>query len=194
MTKEEAQLFFPINKDDNLLDVYEALLFEYKQFFISKPVFHKIYQAKKIKMLKMHESFILLGGILPDSTKKTKNTFVKHQFSDSILETFNTYQKHRNLLKTEIVKCNNVLELIPVINQILELQRDYLDCWGEFENIKDENILISKEIDPMILLMAIQEFYKLGGITFKDIHSKRNILPILLLNEAKRLSLCRKFE
>ena len=193
MTKEEAILFFPCKDEDDFQEIYEDLFFEYKQFFLSKPPIRKVFLAKKVKMQKMHEAYLLIAG-KEDVVINNEMQKFEYTFSNSILDTFNLYQHYRNELKIKILKSNNSIELTPIIDQILRLQSIYSEIWGEFEISESENIIISKEIDPMYLLLAIQEFNKLGGITFKDLHLKINISPILLINEAKRLSLCRKLE
>lgn len=192
MNKNEALLFFPFNEEDDLLDIYEERLFEYKQFFISKFPISKVFLAKEKKMLQMHESFLVLGGKI--NSNKNNYYFDTYTFSDSILETFNTYQNHRNDLKNFISQSTSALEISLLIHKLLELQSIYSDKWMNIEALPEKEIAISTESDPMTLLNYILEFNKLGGILFSDLNTKRNILPEILLNEAKRLSLCRKLE
>jgi len=192
MTKEEAFLFFPHSEDEDIEDLYEQRVFEYKQFFLSSPPFHKVFLAKEKKMKQMHSSYLFFSGQL--EIHQTKSIDLKHSISDSILETFNYYQQNLNLLKNKISQSNTVPELSALIDKLLQLRSSYYQNWTIEEDVIETEIIISKEIDPMQLLVAIQEFNKLGGFTFDDLNSKRNISPILLINEAKRLSLCRKLE
>ena len=192
MTKEEAFLFFPHAEDDDIGDLYEQRVFEYKQFFLSSPPFRKVFLAKEKKMKQMHTAYSFFSG--QHELQQTKSIDASYSISDSILETFNYYQQNLNLLKNKISQSTTVPELCSVIHELLQLRSSYYQNWMIEENFIETEIAISKEIDPMQLLVAIQEFNKLGGFTFDDLNSKRNISPILLINEAKRLSLCRKLE
>ena len=86
MTKKEAFLFFPHTDQDDLYDLYEERLFEYKTFFITKFPIEKVYKAKEKKLLQMHEAFTVLSG--KEATFK-EPFFEKFELkSDAILETF----------------------------------------------------------------------------------------------------------
>lgn len=192
MTKEEAFLFFPHAEDDDIGNLYEQRVFEYKQFFLSSPPFRIVFLAKEKKMQQMHTAYLFFSG--KSETQETKAINAVYNFSDLILETFNYYQQNLNLLKNKISQSNTVPELSALTHELLQLRSSYYQNWMIEEDFIEKEIAISKEIDPMELLLAIQEFNKLGGFTFDDLNSKRNISPILLINEAKRLSLCRKLE
>jgi hypothetical protein len=192
MTKEEAFLFFPHEEDDDIGNLYEQRVFEYKQFFLSSTPFRIVFLAKEKKMKQMHTAYLFFSG--QSETQETKAINAVYNFSDSILETFNNYQQNLNLLKNKISQSTTVPELSALINELLQLRSSYYQNWTIEEDFIEKEIAITKEIDPMELLLAIQEFNKIGGFTFDDLNSKRNISPILLINEAKRLSLCRKLE
>ena len=108
------------------------------------------------------------------------------------METFNTFQNKKNELKNKISNATNAIEVSNAILLLLEVQTNYIEKWILDGDFNTENIKYSKEPDPMEVLKSIVEFNKLGGFSFEDLNSKRNILPELLWNEAKRLSLCRK--
>ncbi len=190
MTNKEALLFFPLPKDEDIEDFYEELLFEYKQFFISKFPINKVFIAKEKKMLQMHEAYEFLGGEQND--REFLNYEIPLNLPSSIKECFEVYQQNRNLLKNKILKSSSYFEITSLINSLLELQRIYSLKWTIVSHLPDTEIQISNEPDPMALLLAIKEFNSKGGITFDDLNTKRNISPDLLLNEAKRLSLSTK--
>ena len=190
MNQKEALLFFPLKNEDEIEDLYEELLFEYKQFFITKFPIKKIFSAKQKKMLQMHDAYLLLGGKssnlhLSDSSKKI-------DFSNAIRECFQNYQSERNSLKNNILKSSNCNEIRYFLDKLFLLQENYTLNWLKVTDLPDTEIQISNEPDPMSLLNAINEFNSKGGITFDDMNSKRNISPNLLLIEAKRLSLSTK--
>jgi hypothetical protein len=190
MTKKEAFLFFSHTEEDDLYDLYEERLFEYKTFYLTKFPIEKVFLAKEKKMLQMHEAFtIIIEKELP---------FKKPFFdtidltSETILETFNSFQKNKNQLKNQISKSQSALELSKITRKLLETQKTFCDKWKIDGSFEEEKIIYSIEPDPMTTLNSIIEFNSKGGFTFEDLNSKRNILPEMLFNEAKRLSLCRK--
>ena len=192
MTFNEAQIFFPHEEGDDIYDLYETFLFEYKQFFLSKYPIKKVFEAKEKKMFQMHEAYLILGGKF-EINKKIFPIF-EEPYSELILDTFNRYQKSKNELKIRINQAVSATEISHTIQTYLHLQKKYLNCWPEIEISQEEKIIFSKEPDPMEVLNSIQEFKNVGGILFSDLITKRNISPELLINEAKRLSLCRKLE
>lgn len=193
MTQKEALLFFPFEEGEDLHDLYEERLFEFNQFFISKTPIRKVFHAKGKKMMQMHEAFEVLGGrIVPIH-------FQKQDFSDFnsieiILETYNNYQNCKNQIKNKLTKSVSAIETSYWMQQLIELEMMYSEKWFVSEMEESSQTLISKEPDPMSILSAIKEFNSNGGFTFADLVNKRNILPELLLNEMKRLSLYRKLE
>lgn len=189
MTKNEALLFFPINDGDEIIDLYEKYLFEYKNFFISKYPLEKVFNAKAKKMNQMHDAFTLLGGEI-----KTSTSFIALEYNqkDNILECFNDYQKTKFNIKTKLNNCTNAIEINYFISQLLQIENTYAKNWLVVKNLSEIDVIISKEPDPMSILNAIKEFNALGGTTFNDLNTMKNISPDLLINEAKRLSLTLK--
>ena len=91
MTNKEALLFFPLTKESEIEDLYEELLFEYKQFFINKFPLKKVFEAKEKKMLQMQKAYIHLGGKY--SSFLSNSIVTNYNFPFSIKETFQLYQK-----------------------------------------------------------------------------------------------------
>jgi hypothetical protein len=189
MTKNEALLFFPFKEGEDILDLYEEYLFDYKNYFLSKFPIQKIFTAKAKKMNQMHEAFILLGGEI-----NTPTTFqnIKYEHKENILECFNNYQKIKLDLKSKLYNCNNAMDINSCLKLLFQLEKAYAQNWSISTNLSNVEAIISKEPDPMSLLNAINEFNTLGGYTFNDLNTMKNISPELLINEAKRLSLTLK--
>ena len=191
MNKNEALLFFPVTEGENIIDLYEEYLFEYKTFFLTKYPIEKVFRAKAKKMKQMHDSFISLGGEINVSTSFP---LIEYQYKENILECFNYYQKLKIDLKIKLNNCNNAIDINSLLQLLLQLEKAYAENWSISTNLTDIEVIISKEPDPMSLLKAIREFNALGGNTFKDLNTMKNISPDLLINEAKRLSLYLKIQ
>ena len=191
MNKNEALLFFPVTEGENIIDLYEEYLFEYKTYFLTKYPIEKVFRAKAKKMNQMHDAFVLLGGKI---NKSTSFPSLEYKQKENILECFNYYQTFKNNLKSTLNNCNNAIDINSLLQLLLQLEKAYAENWSISTNLTDIEVIISKEPDPMSLLKAIREFNALGGNTFKDLNTMKNISPDLLINEAKRLSLCRKLE
>ncbi|MBI1837249.1 MAG: hypothetical protein HYR91_08300 [Flavobacteriia bacterium] len=197
MTKEEAYLFFSFTDEDELEEVYEQQLFDYKQFFISKNPIRKVFRAKVQKMKKMHEAYLLLEG-----EEANEGDFEKISFSfesKTIEDTFNHAHFVRNQFKQKIQFAKSARELEFIISNYIEFQTKYLQSWIEIDLENDETVLVSKEPDVMGLLKAIRSCKEIGIRTFVDLKEKaeeknENIFLKMLLMEAKRLSLLRKME
>jgi hypothetical protein len=188
MKEKEIQLYFPHTKDDNIDDIYDEKLFEFKQFFLNKPTIPKVFKAKIEKIKKFETAFREL--------KKQTNKLTENKHSNysqlktegvNILETFNNYQKTKNQFKLLILNANNSTALIEVIENLMEITFDYLHKWPYIKN--EEKIILSKEPNPMDILSSIKEFNLKGGFEFADIIKLQNKCPKLLQLESKRLSL-----
>ena len=191
MNKNEALLFFPVIEGENIIDLYEEYLFEYKTYFLTKYPIEKVFRAKAKKMNQMHDAFILLGG---EISKSTKFSNLEYQQKENILECFNYYQKLKINLKSKLNKSNNAIEINNCIQQLIQLEKEYAENWSVLKNLPENEVIISKEPDPMLILIAIKEFNLLGGKTFNDLNTMKNISSDLLINEAKRLSLSLKIQ
>jgi hypothetical protein len=134
----------------------------------------------------MHDAFILLGG---EISKSTTFPSLEYKQKENILECFNYYQTFKNNLKSRLNKCNNALEINICISQLIQLEKEYAENWSVSKILPDNEVIISKEPDPMLILNAIKEFNLLGGKNFNDLNRMKNISPDLLINESKRLSL-----
>ena len=186
MNNSEIQLYFPHSEQDDINDLYEERLFEFKQFFISKTIISKVFSAKIEKLKKFEKAYLSLTK----SCNETCNSLnvVSNKFkSNEILTVFNDYQIVKNEFKTGILNAKNSDEIIQIIYNLLESNSSYLLKWPD--TLVEDDIIISKEPNPMDILSAIIDFNKKGGKEFSDIISLKNICPKIIQIESKRLSL-----
>ncbi len=189
MTENELKIFFPFNENDDLDDLFEERLFEFKQFFIQKTIIPKVFEAKIEKLLKIDKAYNILKNNLKEqfsTSFKIENPF---EIEQNILTVFNRYQIQKNEIKTQLQQSQSTVELIQYVRTLILLTKFYLDKWVDVPTHKE--IVVSKEPDPMELLKAIKEFNLKGGVNFVDISEKINICPDILIFESKRLSLQR---
>ena len=188
MTEKEIELYFPYNKEDNIYDLYEERLFEQKQFFLTKPIISRVFNAKVEKLKKFEIAFRKLSNQNLSSIKtKNEQFFVFTKEEKSILNVYNQYQNIKNQFKLLILKANNSIEIIELIEEILEVTREYLSLWPKVD--VEEDVIISKEPNPMDILSSIKEFNLINGFEFSDIIRFQNKCPKPLQLESKRLSL-----
>lgn len=196
MTKSEALLFFPFDEsEEEIEEVYESLLFEYKLFFQSKVPIRKVFNSKIQKLKKMHEAFLVLGGQIESAIFELDLKLT----NGSMLDLFNQYQRLRNSIKVQLLSVENAVELEKIVNHYLLLEEMYRNYWPQIELDGGEQISVSVEPDSMSLLKALKELEGEQICDFSQLHSKsaekieNNSLNIILM-EAKRLSLLRKMD
>lgn len=186
MTTAEATIYLPKSSDESLEEALENKLFEFKMFFLQKTILDKIFKSRLEKLKRIEQAYSILS-------KKELKTPTKHQCNliedNEIITVYNDFHSKLNKIKLWINEANCTTQLIYTIEKLLMLHNQYLEKWPETEY--SDEVIISKEKDPMELFYAIQTFRQNGGIHFQDIIKKQNICPEILLNETKRLSLCR---
>lgn len=185
MTVEEAKLFFPYNEEDDLSDLYDERLFEYKQFFLAKTPIRKVFEAKLDKLLQMDKAYRVLANIELD--KQQQITEEKIVFSDVILDAFNQWEQQKGMAKQQISIASEASSLYKTVNNYLHLVDCYRIKWYTDQEIDIEITQLSKDEDPMAVLDAIRTFKNEGGEKFEDILKMNS--NSFLLKEMKRLSL-----
>jgi hypothetical protein len=188
MTKTEALQEFQLDNafdEDDLIDLYEEKIFEFKQYFLSKTPIFKLFESKLSKLEKIGNAYKLLTN--------SKVTFheTKLEFNGSqveILANYLHFQEEKNRLKTKISNSENAFELVSWVKNLLELEKINAQHW--FSEIEiDANILVSKEPNPMEILEGIKIYQQNGGFNFDQLKKLENNPPEILIQEMKRLSL-----
>lgn len=186
MTKEEAYLFFPVADEDDLQEVYEDRLFEYKQFFLTKPPVKRVFLARLEKLKKMDEAYRRLADLEESPTQAEDTDFPI--FSDRILDAFSEFERLKGVQKQRIMQAKDAAVLEIEVRHLLELVSRYQQKW--FREFPDEQLNVSNEPDAMELLSNIRSFEQEGGMYFDDITRLKS--NAYLLNEMKRVSLLLK--
>lgn len=188
MTIKEAQLFFPHEESDQLIDLYEDRLFEYKQFFLSKAPIRKVFVSKMDKLKQMEEAYFVLSN--SEVSANSINTQTTITFSDEVLKAFTEWELFKSQFKQQLMLSNDGQSIIKTVTDFLSVVDIYHSKWYTDEEIDLEIETLSKDPDPMYVLEAIKDFNSQGGVYFDDI-LKMNTNSFLL-KEMKRLSLLSK--
>jgi hypothetical protein len=115
-------------------------------------------------------------------------------YSEVMLDAFSYFEKDKSLVKGKIINAANVNELKFWAENLLGIQRTYCQLWPELEASILDDVLISKEPDPMELLNDLKELSGKGVIQFEQLTISKCETLVTLLNEWKRLSLLRQKE
>lgn len=184
MTREEAQKYFNGTGEDDLEDAYEEQLFEYKQFLLSKAPISKLYESRQKKLAKLGEAYELL---MDRHTSELPGMNIPEIASPVIAEAYLAFQKAKNELKRQISNASSAWQLLQLSEALVALEKSNASLWAA--ETADDDVIVSREPDPMYLLEAIKTYRTSGGETFVQLKNLENNPPALLVQEMKRLSL-----
>lgn len=190
MTSAEALNWLGADDPEDALDLFEEKLFELKQYFLQKPIISKLYLAQIRKIKTFSEVAFALGFTSDENDEKLQDG--EFDFSENIIESVSHFEKLRSRFRLSVSSTLSPLDLEREVLQIVEIQQLFLKKWPEIE-VEDDTI-ISREPDPMELLMALRTAQERGISHFSDLRQSGTELPEALLNEWKRLSLLRAKE
>lgn len=190
MTETEARIFLGLENGEEPQDAFEEQLFQFKQFFTSRPIILATFKSKLEKLNKLNEAAHFYRLISINS--KTTETESFGSF-ENIAEAYQCYQILKSILFQRIQLSESPLELQQCIEDLLRLNSDYIQLWPN-TNINESSVILSKEPDPMELLADIKRMNGIGIVTFNDL-AKELTEPTSLLNkESKRLFLLHQKE
>jgi hypothetical protein len=190
MTREEAFAHLRITDEGDAEDGYEALLFEFKQFFLSRPAFRKTFEGKWKKMEQVSEAYKSLGFEEPVSPDIVPVAF---NASEDLVEHFGKYHAAKNAMKRQLSMANNTGTQCVASQHMIAIETTFAEPFAAFSDWTDEDVTIGKEPDPMELLALLKEQAALGRTTLRHFHDHKNELPSELLRALKRLSLLKNY-
>ena len=126
MDKAEAECVFAARGVLGYEEFYEEELFEYKNFFRSKPPVAKVFKGKIQKLQRLQEAYDLLVGEEGDVSSRRNNS----DFNDNVLDAFNEYFRQRNLIMHRINISQSGSSLIEAVAEYLQLFNEYSKKWG----------------------------------------------------------------
>ena len=185
MTKEEARIFLN-GEESDIEDLYDAELFNFRQFFLSVQLIPSVVESRFRKMEKVQEAFIVLGGV---PGFKSDLGFDPFSFSDFLLEAFDEFQKMNSILKIQIASAATIPDLIEAVERSLLLRKEYYALWPDFTSIQNDAVILGKLSDDMEFRRLIQSAVDSGIDTFEKLSKRENELAEALKYESKKLFL-----
>ena len=165
-------------------EALEFQLFELKQQLISKPCVPQLLQARFSKLNKLKEATLVLE-IKTESVNL--NLEINELDSSNLIDSFNSYQKNKNLILARL-SSKLTFDLLDVsINLMLENLKKWSKLWPIITILENEKILLSKELESIEFYQVLKELKHANVLNFKDLYFKK--LPNNLNHEIKRLNL-----
>lgn len=187
MTKHEALNYLGISDFSEASDALEEALFSLRQQIISKGNLPQLLLVRK-KKLKQLEQVALVLEI--KKYTNTKNILINSLDLINLINCFNLFQKNKAQILQQISFDLNFENLENCIDNLMLNLKMYASVWPEFTSDKEEEVLLSKELDSMEMLIILKELQTKNVLNFSDL--KLEILPTSLVLEIKRLNLLKK--
>jgi len=190
MTEAEARIFLVFEKDDDPQEALEEQLFQFKQFFTSRPIIQSTFKSKLEKLKKLDEAACFFEIEQRDLSTYQTETFGHFE---NIVEAFQCYQILKSILFQRIQLVHSPLELQQCVEDLLRLNSDYIKLWPN-TNFNESAVILSKEPDPMELLADIKRMKENGIVTFGDLAKELTEPNSILRKESMRLFLLHQKE
>ncbi|MEY3237007.1 MAG: hypothetical protein RI883_1108 [Bacteroidota bacterium] len=185
MTEAEARIFLGLENGNDPQEAFEEQLFQFKQFFTSKPIILSTFKSKLEKLKKLDDAarFFEIEYSIPLANET-------ESFGDfeNILEAFQCYQILKSILFQRIQVAYSPLELQQCVEDLLVLNSAYINLWPDTK-IEASSVILSKELDPMELLADIKRMINVGIVTFTDLAKELTEPNSILKKESMRLYL-----
>lgn len=190
MTKSEALVFLGANEGDDLSEALGDLLFEFRQFFTSKPVIGKTFRSRLDKLQHLEVAAETLAIELPVGTDIRIKEFNPN---GAILHDFMNYQDLKSDWMLRMHKVESPAEMRQLIHLMLDVEFKYTGLWQDNE-VSSNEIILSREPDPMGLLTDIKLASDANIATFSELAGDLTDRFELLKKESKRMFLLHKKE
>jgi hypothetical protein len=190
MTVAEARIFLSIQGDEDPIDAYEEQLFQFKQFFTTRPIIISTFQAKLKKLKNVEVAASVLGVELPPYERLSNESYVGNE---NILDSFQTYQKVKSAVFQKIHGARTIVELNAAVENLLGVHNQFSCLWPEVKN-NAATVILSKELDAMAMLAEIKLLKAAGIETFSEMAKNLTTLSESILNESMRLFLVNQKE
>ena len=188
MKKSEASLYLSVEEGVSLREAYEEKLFEWKNFFVHRFPIPKLFNKKLEQLDRLEQAYAVLGG---GNIEVPASPIKSVVYDSNLKQSFQHFFEDRNQLKKQLFAATTATEIIFIVQGLIEITRAYAKSWSA-PSLDNADVLVSKEVDPVELLKAIDDAISQGVLIITDITKLSD--GHMVLNEAKRLSLWAKME
>ena len=190
MTETEAKLFLRITESEDPQENFEEQLFQFKQFFTTKPIIGATFRSRLEKL----NNVIIAADVL--GLKIEGDEFVKLEelkLTGNILNDFLSFQDVKSDWMLKVHKSNSPASIKRLVLDILDIASVYESVWKD-TGLPFESVILSKEPDPMDLLADIKGANDAGIVTFSDLANDLTESFGLAKRESMRMFLLHKKE
>ena len=190
MTIAEARIFLSIQGDEDPIDAYEEQLFQFKQFFTTRPVISSTFHSKLKKLKNVEIAASVLGLELPVHEIAVIQSYVPNE---NILDSFQAYQKVRSIVLQNIHAARTVEEMNAAVSNLLAIHHQFSSLWPDVKK-SESAVILSKELDAMAMLAEIKLLKAAGIETFSELAKNLTTVSDSIANESMRLFLVNQKE
>jgi hypothetical protein len=190
MTEAEARIFLGVTEEIDAHEGLEEQLFQFKQFFTSKPIIGATFYSRLEKLRNIRRAAEVLG-LGDDGEESVK--LEKLKLTGNILADFLSFQGVKSDWMLEIHRTYSPGLIEKLVLEILDQMSDYEGMWQD-TGIPSESVILSKEPDPMDLLADIKHANEAGIMTYSDLANDLTDRFGLAKKESMRLFLLHKRE
>lgn len=189
MTREDALMYLPYENEDDINDLYQEKLFEFKQKVLSAVPSTRLYQIHLKKMALIHDAYVCLAEV--DDVKLTAEYKVNVN-QNNLKTAWSSYNYNKNEVKLMLANANGFPDVHFLLGQLLENQRLFATMFEHLNFTQSAVALIGKDLDAMELEVEIERFISRGCSDIKEIEKLDS--TNILFQEANRLYLWLKTE
>jgi hypothetical protein len=192
MNHDFAKIFFPVSIEDDPIDIYEQLLFDCKNHFITKPVIPTLFLKKIEQFEKQFSAALFLYPELHNHETKRNNLESLSLTSIWNID-YHSLQTFRAQTKQYLIQANTPQEITNLIFNWVEQEKQYIDLYATvFSDVSKNEVTVSKETDSMLITKLLKDTKTELSIAYLKKNQKE--LPELLQTELKRLFLLNKMQ
>lgn len=186
MTKDEALLIFEDCQDD-LYDCYQEMLFEFKQWFFTRPVISKVFKAKLRKLERITQAY----NIITEKNDQIQVDYQQPDFSEVMLDSFNTFYAQKNIIKRQISQSDDGGQLAFWVQSLLMLHLAFADYVCNKSALEPIEVMVSNEPDPVEVIRELKRMQETGVQRFNELVNARD--SEFVVQEINRLNLWRQY-
>ena len=117
MTREDALLYLPFEDEDELEDLYEDKLFEFKQKVLVAAPSTKLYQYHLTKLSKVHAAYLhLTASANPERTIE----YTAKVNQDSLISAWRDFNRNKNELKLKLVNTFSFSDIEFILDCLIQ--------------------------------------------------------------------------